>query len=104
MIFRRRRFADLIERQLDLFERDHADVITETRERLALYNAAEREEAEELYGDYLDAIETGTDLLADTRDHFSRTLDEAAAEQYEREFNTAVSKRLRPFALEIDNR
>ena len=106
MIFRRRgrRFAELIERQLDLFEREHADVVAEARERLRLYNEAERDEAEELYGDYVDSVETGTELLADLRDHFARTLDEDAADAYEREFNAAVGRRLRPFALEIDNR
>ena len=101
---RRRRFGDVIDRQLDLFERDHADVIAETRKKLELYNAASRDEAEELYGDYVDAVETGTEILADVRDHFARTLEEDAAEQYEREFNAAVAKRLPPFALEIENR
>ena len=104
MIFRRQRFADLISRQLDLFEREHRDVIVEAAEKLEAYNNAERGEAEELYGDYVDAIETGTELLADIRDHFARTLEEGVDEQYEREFNLAVLKRLRPFALEIENR
>ncbi|HEY3185429.1 MAG TPA: hypothetical protein VGJ77_21475 [Gaiellaceae bacterium] len=104
MIFKRARFGDVIERQLDLFERDHADVIREAHERLAQYNAAERDEAEELYGDHVDAVETGTEILADIRDHFGRTLDEDAAARYEREFNRAVVKRLPLFALEIENR
>ena len=39
MIFRRARFADVIARQLDLFERDNPDVIEEARERLEAYNA-----------------------------------------------------------------
>jgi len=103
-LFRRRRFGELIDRQLDLFEREHADVVAEARAKLEAYNAAARDEAEELYGDYVDAVETGTELLADIRDHFGRTLDDDAAEQYEREFNAAVGKRLRPFALEIENR
>ena len=59
MMFGRRRFADLIQRQLDLFEREHGDAIEEAEERLELYNRAEREEAEELYGNYVDAVETG---------------------------------------------
>ena len=59
MPFRRARFADVIERQLDLFEREHRDVIEEAEERLEAYNRAERDEAEELYGDYVDAVETG---------------------------------------------
>jgi hypothetical protein len=104
VIFRRARFADLISRQLDLFERDHRDVIDEARAKLKAYNRADRSEAEELYGDYVDALETGTELLADLRDNFARTLEEGVDEQYEREFNAAVAKRLRPFALEIENR
>jgi hypothetical protein len=104
MIFRRARFAQVIDRQLDLFVREHADVIEEARKRLEAYNRADRDEAEELYGDYVDAVETGTELLADARDHFGRTLDERSAEEYEREFNRAVAKRLPEFALELENR
>ncbi len=98
------RFADLISRQLDLFEREHRDVIDEVAERLDAYNRAGRDEAEELYGDYVDAVETGTEILADIRDFFARTLEEGVDEEYEREFNLAVAKRLPPFALEIENR
>jgi isocitrate dehydrogenase kinase/phosphatase len=104
VIFRRRRFADVIARQLELFEREHADVITEAQERLEAYNRAERDEAEELYGDYVDAVETGTEILADMRWEYIRTLDDDAAEKYEAEFNRAVAKRLPPFGLEIGNR
>ena len=104
MIFRRSRFGEVIERQIDLFVRDNQDVIEEARERLKAYNEADRDEAEELYGDYVDAVETGTELLADIRDHFARTLQEGLDEQYQREFNRAVAKRLPEFALEIENR
>ena len=105
MIFRRPRFADVIDRQLDLFERDHQRAcIEEAGERLAAYNAADRDEAEELYGDYVDAVETGTEILADIRDSYARTLEEGVDEEYEAEFNRAVAKRLPPFALEIENR
>ena len=45
MIFRRRRFGDLIRRQLDLFVSDHADVLFDVAERRKLWNAAGREEA-----------------------------------------------------------
>ena len=100
----RSRFADVIRRQLDGFEREHADVIEDARTRLDAYNRASRDEAEELYGDYVDAVETGTELLADIRDHFKWTLDEELGEQYEREFNRAVGKRLPRFSLEIDLR
>ena len=103
-MFRRRRFADLISRQIDLFEREHADVIAEVQERLDAYHRAGRENAEELYGDYVDAVETGTELLADIRWAFVKTLDEETAEEYEAEFNRAVMKRLPTFGFEIENR
>ena len=101
-MFRRGRFTKVIESQLDLFERDHRDVIEEADARLDAYNDADRDSAEELYGDYLDAVETGTEILADMRDHYARSLDDP--DRYLREFNKAVERRLPPFALEIENR
>ena len=53
------RFADVVERQLDLFASDQADLIRETEEALARYNGADRDEAEELYGDYQDCVDAG---------------------------------------------
>jgi hypothetical protein len=103
-VFRRGRFSDVISRQLDLFEDEHADVIRECEELERAYNAAPRDEAEERYGDYVDAVETGTEILADIRDHFRWTLDDDTGELYEEEFNRAVLKRLPRFALEIENR
>lgn len=101
-MFRRARFTEVIGSQLDLFERDHRDVIDEVDARLDAYNESGRETAEELYGDYLDAVETGTEILADMRDHYARSLDDP--DVYLREFNKAVERRLPPFALEIENR
>jgi hypothetical protein len=103
-VFRRGRFADTITRQLDLFERDHADLIREADDAERAYDRAPREEAEERYGDSVDVVETGTEILADLRDHFASTLDEDSAEEYEGAFNRAVAKRLPRFALEIENR
>jgi hypothetical protein len=94
----------VISRQLDLFERDHADLMRECQEAEAAYDRAPRDEAEERYGDYQDLVETGTEVLADLRDHFASTLGDAAAEQYVAEFNRAVGRRLPRFSLEIENR
>jgi len=104
VIFRRRRFGDLIDRQLALFVEQHAELLRECEEAIAKYDAAERESAEELYGDYVDLVETGTEALADMRDRFAQTLSERDAEEYEAEFNRAVAKKLPRFALEIENR
>lgn len=97
------RFADPIRRQLDLFEREEAALIADCEEAERAYDAAERAEAEERYADYLELVETGTELLAGLRDNFAATMDEEAAEEYEQEFNLAVVKRLPRFALEIQD-
>ena len=104
MIFRRKRFADVIRRQLDLFERDHADLYAQIAAAERAYDDAEREEAEERYGEYVDLVEEGTEALADIRDSFKRTLDEAADEEYDEAFNRAVRKRFPRFGTEIDLR
>jgi hypothetical protein len=101
-MFGRSKFGAIIASQLDLFLREHRDVIEEVRERLETYNQADRSEAEELYGDYVDAVETGTEILADMRDHYARSVDDP--DRYVAEFNRAVAKRLPTYALEIENR
>jgi hypothetical protein len=100
----RRPFADVIDRQLDLFEREEADLIAACEAAEEAYDAADRDEAEERYGDYVDLVETGTEALADLRDAFARTLSQDKAEQYEEAFNRAVARRLPRFALEIGDR
>ena len=102
MRIRRARFGDVIQCQLDLFEREQRGLIDDCREAERAYFAAPRDEAEERYGDYLDLVETGTEVLADLRDNFASTLDEPTAMEYEITFNRSVAKRFRRFALEIE--
>ena len=96
-----RRFADLIDSQLNLFEREQAGLIADCDRAEAAYDDAPRDEAEERYGDYMDLVEEGTDLLGDLRDHYASTLDERTAERYETAFNRAVRRRLPRFSLEL---
>jgi hypothetical protein len=100
---RRRRFADVIDRQLDLFEREEAELIRDVEAAERSYDRADRDEAEERYGDYLDLVETATEVLAELRDSYAATLEEDAAEAYEEAFNRAVLKRLPRFALQIED-
>ena len=93
----------MIRRQLDLFEREESELIAACDAAERAYDRAGRDEAEERYADYLDLVETGTELLAGLRDTFASTLDEDTAEDYEDEFNGAVLKRLRRFAVEIED-
>ena len=104
MRLRRARFADVIDRQLDLFEREQRGLIEDCIAAERAYDEADRDDAEERYGDYVDLVETGTEILADLRDNFATTLDDDAAEAYEGEFNRGVLKRFRRFALEIEDR
>jgi hypothetical protein len=102
MPFRRGRFHDVVERQLALFERDHAGLIRDAEKALAAYDAADREDAEERYGDYLDLVEAGEEGLVELREAYAHTLDQATADEYEAAFNAAVRKRLPRFAAGLD--
>ena len=102
-MIRRGRFRDVVRRQLDLFEREHAGLIRDCEAAERAYDAAARDEAEERYGDYLELVETATELLADLRDNFAATLGDEPADAYEHAFNRAVGKRFPRFALEIED-
>ena len=104
-MFRRNRFADVVARQLDVFAEDEAHgLLEEVRDAKAAYDRAERDESEELYGDYMDVVEAATEALADMRRRYAQTLDDDAGEEYEDVFNRAVEKRWPPLGLEIENR
>jgi hypothetical protein len=94
----------VIDRQLDLFVRDNLELLEACDAAERDYDRAEREDAEERFGDYQDLVESGTEILADLRDNFAGTLDADSAEEYEAEFNRAVTKRMPRFGLEIENR
>ena len=104
MRLRRDPFRDVIARQLELFVQDEADLLEECRDTFRSYESAVREDAEEAYGDFVDAVESATEALADMRDRFGRTLGENAAGTYEESFNRAVRKRWPELGLEIENR
>ena len=95
-MFRRARFTSVIDAQLELFQREHREVIEDVEKHLRAYNEATRDEAEEFYGDYVDAVDAGIDILADLRDTFARTLDDP--DRYVDEFNRAVARQLPEFA------
>ena len=101
-MFRRRRFREVIERQLGFFVQDDSDLLDDVDRALEKYDGADRDDAEELFGDYQLTIEAATDRLAELRDTYARTLDEDDAEQYAREFNEAVVQRWRELALTIE--
>jgi hypothetical protein len=101
-MFRRKRFGEVIQRQLAFFEEEDGDLLDDVDRALDKYDRADRDEAEELYGDYQLAIEAATDRLAEFRDAYARTLEDDDAEQYVQEFNRGVVDRWRALALTIE--
>jgi hypothetical protein len=92
VIFRSRRFADAIERQLDLFERGSAGLLKRIEDARTAYTSA-GDEAEQRYSEFLDLVELATDELDELRDTFAASLDDDAAEEYEQAFDRAFRKR-----------
>jgi hypothetical protein len=91
VIFRRRPFAELIERQLDLVAADDADLLADVAARRRDHPPADREDAEEAFGDYQLALEALKDRLTEVRDAYAATL--AEPEAYERAFERAAVRR-----------
>lgn len=99
-MFRRKRFADVIDRQLGFFFDEDSELLRDVDQALEAYNRAGRDEAEELYGDYQLAIEAATDRLAELRDSYAENLDDRDA--YEAAFNDAVVRRWPALSLTIE--
>ena len=95
VIFRRDRFGELIRRQLDLFVEDEAELLREAEEAERTYDTAEREIAEEAYGDYQLVLEAIADALAELRDTYAATLDGDTRDAYEHAFDRAANRRFR---------
>jgi hypothetical protein len=96
-----RRFVDVINRQLDLFAADEAELLGEAVEADAAWTNAPREEAEERYGDYQLVVDAVAGRLVDVRDFYASSLDEATADEYRAAFNRAALKRFRRFAAPL---
>jgi hypothetical protein len=98
----RRRFGELIDRQLDLFEQDNAELFERAADAEDEYRRAGRDESEERFGELQDVLSEGTELVVALRDAYSETLDDEAAAEYAAAFDFAVLRRLPQFALELE--
>ena len=97
-MFGRRRFDELIQRQLDVFAADEAVLIAEAEEADAAWTNASRDEGEELYGDYQLVVDSLGERLYDLRETYASSLDERTADEYRAGFNRAAVKRFRRLA------
>jgi hypothetical protein len=93
MILRRRRFHDLVERQLDVFASDESRLLAEAREADAAWTNADADETEELYGDYQLVVDAIGERLHDIREAYASSLDDATADAYRDAFDRGARKR-----------
>jgi hypothetical protein len=91
VILRRRPFAELVRRQLELVETDDAELVAEVDASRRAYREADRKDAEEAFGAYQLALEALKDRLVEVRDTYAATLSEPEA--YEREFERSAVRR-----------
>ena len=101
MIFKRR-FGELIDRQLELFAQDNAELFERAADAEADYRAAGRDEAEERFGELQDVLAEGTEALVEVRETYAETLEAEAAAEYQAAFDFAVLRRFPQFALELE--
>ena len=90
---RRRRFDDLVTRQLDLFAAGESTLLAEAGDAEMAWNEADRETAEERYGDLQLVLDAIGDRLLDIRETYAATLDEDAADEYRAAFGRTARKR-----------
>ena len=98
----RRRFHDVVERQLDLFAADEALLLAEAAKADAAWTTADRDETEELYGDYQLVVDALAERLYDVREGYAASLDERTADSYRAAFDRAALKRFPRFASFLD--
>jgi hypothetical protein len=92
VIFRRGRFRDLIERQLDLFASE-TELLDEAAAADAACTDANSDESEELFGDYQLVVDAIGERLYEIRESYAATLDDSAADEYRAAFDRAARKR-----------
>jgi len=99
----RRRFRRLVERQLELFAEDEAELLAQADEADAAWTSAEPAVTEELYGDYQLVVDAIGERLYDLRETYAATLDEATAREYRAEFDRMAAKRFRRYAAFLED-
>lgn len=95
---RNRRFDELVARQLDLVQHDEAELLAEAHEAELAWTKADRDSAEEAYGDYQLVVDAVADVLLDIRETYAHGLDETAGAEYRAAFNREATRRFRRYS------
>jgi hypothetical protein len=100
VIFGRRRFRELVERQLDLFA--ESELLDEAASTDAAWIGADAGASEELYGDYQLVLDAIGERLLDIRETYAATLYERTADEYRAAFDRAARKRFGRYAASLE--
>jgi hypothetical protein len=92
-MFRRRRFGDLVDRQLGIFEAENRDALARIERLRRRELQADEEDATEAFGDYLDEVGWAAEELRELRDAYAGSLEGDAAREYARAYGKAVRRR-----------
>lgn len=98
----RRRFADLVVRQLDLYESENRPRLEGLASDLAAHRAGDDEDHLETYGDYQDGVDVAASELMSIRNTYARSLDPDTVPGYEKAFLRAVRRRFPALATAIE--
>jgi hypothetical protein len=101
MRLRRSRFQELVERQLDLFAEDEAELLEEAREADAAWTRASRDDSEELYGDYQLVADAVGERLYDLREGYAATVGDP--DEYRSAFDREALRRFRRLAAFLED-
>ena len=102
MIFRRGRFRELVERQIDLFVSE-TELLDEARDADAAWSNAAADESEELYGDYQLVVDAIGERLYDIRESYAATLEPGTAGEYRAAFDRTAAKRFGRLAAFLED-
>jgi hypothetical protein len=92
VILRRRRFQELVDRQLDLFE-EEMELLDEAAAAEAVWSQSGADDSEERYGDYQLVVDAIGEALHDIRETYAAALEEDTAAQYRATFDRAARRR-----------
>ena len=101
MILRRGRFHELVERQLDLFDRE-TELLDEAAAANSAWSRASADESEELYGDYQLVVDAIGERLYDIRETYAATLGDDVDAEYRKAFDRAARKRFGALAAFLE--
>ncbi len=99
----RRRFDDLVSRQLDLFAVDSQAELAALADAIRAHRAADHDEVEATYGDLQDRVDWAAQDLIALRDAYAAGLEDETAVAYRRAYVRGVRRRYGALANAVES-